>query len=113
MLVHHVDPDPLLLVAVDPEALGKVGEPLEIGVGNLLVAEVELPEGLAVFPVPGIDQLEKEEVGARLIDDAEDLLDDEVVVFRAHGAGALERLAEHLDDPLLLLVEGSGEVGAG
>jgi len=63
--------------------------------------------------VPGVDQLEEEQVGAGLVDEGEDLLDDQVVVLEPDGAGALERLAQKLDDALLLLVQKPGEVGAG
>jgi len=41
VLVHDVDPDPLLLVAVDPVTVGQFGKTGEVFVGDLLGAEIE------------------------------------------------------------------------
>ena len=102
MLVHDVDADALLLVAVDAELLGQLLEALELGVGDCLVGQVEFPEGVVVGLVLLVDQLDQAQ-GAAVAEQAEELLRKGRIIPVTDPGTAFEKLAEQAQDPLLLL----------
>ena len=63
MTVHDIDAHALLLVAVDLIAGGQVCQPGKILIADLLVAEIELAEQVAILPVVAVDQLDDERAG--------------------------------------------------
>ena len=107
VLVHHIDADPLLLVAVDPPALGPGLQRLELLVGDRFVGEIELLESVVVSLVLLVDQLDQVE-GAAMAEQAVDFIDQFRVVADADVDRPLERLAEEAGDVLLLLAQRPG-----
>ena len=108
MFVHHVDADALLLVFVDAEALGELLQAVEFLVGDRLVGQVELLEGVMVGLVLFVDQLDQVE-GALVAEQAEELLAEARVVPLADGLAAFEQLAEQAQNLLLLLPQRAGD----
>ena len=63
MTVHNINADSFLLVAVNIIFSGQPDQTAIIIIGNFLVAEIQLPEQVAIFTVRNIDQLEDEQLG--------------------------------------------------
>ena len=98
MLVHDVNPDPLLLVTVNIVPLGKFGKLSKLFVGDSLVSEVESLECLPILFMVDVDQFEKEKLDPGNSQIGNDFSDDPVVVTIADGDGSFQRLADAPED---------------
>jgi hypothetical protein len=111
VLVHDIDTDAFLLVAVNPERLGKVGNLGVIFIGDFFVRIIEAFEEIPVFAMFAVDELEEEKLGFRVLDELKDFFDDKVIIFPAHRFGALDRLSQDAHQLFLLLPERAAEKG--
>ena len=104
MLIHDIDTNPLLLIAVDLEFVGKLLQLLIFVIRNRLVFVVKVLEDIMILLVLFIDQLDQVK-GAAMAKHGVDFIDQLGIVAEANMGGTLEGFTKQTGDILLLLLQ--------